>query len=422
MKVLIIGGGGREHAIAWKLSQSRHVNQIYSSPGNPGIAEIAECIDVNPGDFRTLIDVVKYEWIDLTIVCAEQALADGIVNAFEREGCKILGPNRTAARLQSSRVFAKGFLRRHRIPTANYRVFSSYLEAQDYVRMKGFPMVIKTDGYCGDRGIFVATSEDEAMGALKLIMKDRTLGDSGRQVIIEEGLKGDRVSVSALTDGKTILPLTSLFIYRNMWENAAGVITGVIGAYSPVPLITDEIETCITAKIFKPLQKAFDAEGMKVRGVISADLIVDKCNVHVFDISCCFGSFDAQTLLPRLKNDLGDVLLGVVGEKLSDVVLEWDYKASVCIPVFLKGPTKKSGVELPIKGLAEIKKMEDVILFHEKTFFQGAEDITTGENLLDVTAMGDSVRAAREKAYEAVGKISFEGMYYQDINIYKERI
>jgi phosphoribosylamine--glycine ligase len=255
MKVLIIGGGGREHAIAWKLSQSRHVNQIYSSPGNPGIAEIAECIDVSPGDFRTLIDVVKYEWIDLTIVCAEQALADGIVNAFEREGCKILGPNRTAAQLQSSRVFAKGFLRLHRIPTANYRVFSSYPEAQDYVRMKGVPMVIKTDGHCGGRGIFVATSEDEAMGALKLIMKDRTIGDSGRQVIIEEGLKGDRVSVTALTDGKTILPLTSVFIYRSKSENAAGLITGVMGAYSPAPLITDEVETYIMAKIFKPLQR-----------------------------------------------------------------------------------------------------------------------------------------------------------------------
>lgn len=414
MKILIIGSGGREHAIAWKLLQSRHVNKIYSSPGNPGLAEIAECIDINPGDFRTLIDFVKYEWIDLTIVCSEQALAGGIVNAFEREGCKILGPNRMAAQLQSSRVFAKSFMRLHRIPTADYRVFSSHLHAQDYVRMKGAPIVIKTDGYCGDRGIFVANSEEEAIGALRLIMKHKILGDAGRRIIIEEGLKGDRISFTALTDGKTILPLTTVFVYRNALEdNAAGVAIRGMAASSPAPLITKDLENRIMARIFKPLQKAFDAEGMKFRGMISVDFTLDKDGVQVFDILCCFGSFDAQSLLPRLKTDLGDVFLSVVGEKVSDLVLEWERKVSVCIAVFSKEPLTKPGRGLPIKGLEEIKKMKDVIVSHENTSFDDAEVITSGGRLIDITAIGDDFREAKEKAYDAVGRISFEGMYYQ---------
>jgi phosphoribosylamine--glycine ligase len=424
VKVLVIGSGGREHAIAWKMSGSKHISEIYCSPGNAGIAEIAECVDFSPSDFRALIDFVKSEWIDLTIVCSEKFLARGIVNAFEREGCRILGPDRTASQIRSSRVFTKNLLRLHRLPTAEYKVFTSYLHAQDHIRLKGAPVVIKTGGYSED-GIFIASTVEEATDILKLIMKDRFFGDAGKQVIIEENLRGGRISFLALTDGKTITPLTSLYIHRSKLDNTTGPATAVAGAYSPVPFLKGGFEAYLLEKIMNPLLKAFNAEGIKYKGFISADLIVNKEKAHIFELDCCLGSLYAQAILPRLKTDLMDLVSAVTEERLSDTVITWRQKASVCIVVYSKGQPPDYQRDLR-EGLEKTKSMEDIVIFHEHSSFGDGDGFVPGSSIFSITSTGSDIEDAKTKAYNALEKIHFEGMYYSkdigNILLSKEQI
>jgi phosphoribosylamine--glycine ligase len=409
MKVLVIGGGGREHAIAWKMSGSKHISEIYCSPGNAGIAEIAECIDFNPSDFSALIDFVKSEWIDLTIVCDEKFLAGGIVNAFEREGCRILGPDKTASQIRLSRVFTKNLLRLRRLPTAEYKVFTSYLHAQDYIRLKGAPVVIKTGGYSAD-GIFTASTVEEATDILRLIMKDRSFGDAGRQVIIEENLRGERISFLALTDGRNVMPLSSLYIHRSK-KNATGPAVAVAGACSPAPLLKEGFEEYLLEKIMAPLLKAFNAEGIKYKGFISADLIVNREKVYIFELDCCLGSLDAQTILPRLKTDLMDLVSSVAEERLSDTVIAWKQKASVCVVVYSKGKPPVYQRDL-MEDLNKAKSIEDVVIFHEHSSFDDGDQVAPGGRILSVTATGSDLEDAKTKAYKALETIRFEGMYY----------
>lgn len=410
MKVLVIGSGGREHAIAWKMSGSKHINEIYCSPGNAGMAEIAECVDFSPSDFSALIDFVKSEWIDLTIVCSEKFLAGGIVNAFEREGCKILGPDRTASQIRSSRVFTKNLLRLHRLPTAEYRVFTSYLHAQDHIRLKGAPVVIKTAGYSED-GIFMASTVQEATDILKVIMKDRSFGDAGRQAIIEENLRGERMSFLALTDGKTIMPLTSLHIHRNKLDNTTVPATAVAGSCSPAPFLKGGFEAYLLEKIMNPLLKAFNAEGIKYKGFISADLIVDKEKAYIFELDCCLGSLDAQTVLPRLKTDLMDLVSAVTEERLSDAVIAWRRKASVCVVVYSEGQPPDYQRDL-MDGFEKIKSMEDVVIFYEHASFAHGDGFVPGSRIFSITSTGSDIEDATTRAYSALGKIHFDGMYY----------
>lgn len=416
MKVLVIGGGGREHAIVWKLSQSKHINKIYCSPGNAGIAKIAECIDISPNNFSAIIDFVKYEWIDLTIVSSEKLFSRGIVNAFEREGCKILGPNKSAAQIRSSRVFAKNLMKLYRIPTAEYKVFTSYLHAQDYVRFKGAPIVIKTDGYSEDNGVFVSSTVEDAIDTLKLIMKDRILGDIGKQVIIEESLKGERVSSVAITDGNTIMPLTSLYIYRHISNRNAGSTTARMGAYSPATILTNELEAVIMEKIMRPLLKAFNSEGIIYKGILSADLIVNKGRAYIFEINCCFEDLEAQTILPRLKTDLMDIVLAVMGERLYDTAIEWKQESAVCIVISSGDFPDKHKKDVVMAGFEKINTIKDTVVFHESTSFDNNDIVASGSKVMSITATGADIRDAKAKAYKAIENIHFEGMYYIKMN------
>lgn len=414
MKVLVIGGGAKEHAIVWKLSQSRHINRIYCCPGNAGIAEIAECIDVSPNDYSALIDFVKYEWIDFTIVGPEKVLLRGIVNAFEKEGCRIVGPDRNAAQLMSSRVFAKNLMRLHRIPTAEYKVFTSYLHAQDYVNLKGAPIVIKADGFSEENGIFMAFTVEEAIDALKLIMKDKIFGDAGKQVIIEESLKGEKVSFIILTDGKTILPLTSLHKYKRIFDGDTGSNTAGMGAYSPSPIITKEIETIIMEKIMRPAIKALISEGIKYKGILSADLAVDKGIPYVFEFNCCLGDPETQAILPKLKTDFAEIALAIIEERLSDIDIDWRQEASLCIVVSSKGYPGKYQKGVVISGLEKIKTMKDAVAFHAGTSFSNKDIVTSGGRVISITAIGADIKDAKAKAYDAVEKIHFDGMHYRN--------
>src|SRR4030043_1276240 len=413
MKVLVIGSGGREHAIVWKLSQSRYVDKIYCCPGNAGIAEIAECIDVSPNDFDTLIDFVKYEWIDLTIVGPEELLSKGIVNAFEKEDCRILGPNKEAALLGSSRVFSKNLMRLHSIPTAEYKVFTSYLHAQDYVRLKGTPIVIKTDVSPEDNGVFLASTVEEAIDALRLIMKDKLFGSAGKRVVVEESLKGEKSNFIILTDGKTIVPFTSLHKYRCIFNDDTGSDTAGMGAYSPSTVITEELERIIMEKIMKPVLKALNSEGIKYKGILCADLIIDKGRPYVSEFNCCFADPDTQTVLPRLKTDFVELALAIIEERLSDTAKKWRNEAQACIVVSSTDYPRKYRKGVVLSGLEKIRTLKDTVVFHEGTSFGDKDIFTSGGRVVSITAAGYDIKEARIKEYDAVEKIHFNGMHYR---------
>ncbi|MCL0042596.1 phosphoribosylamine--glycine ligase [Thermodesulfovibrionales bacterium] len=413
MKALVIGGGGREHAIVWKLMQSRHVDKVYCMPGNAGIAEIAECIDVHSLDFNKLVDFVRYEWVDLTIVGPEGPLSGGIVDAFEREGRRIVGSTKMATQLESSKVFAKEFMKRYRIPTAEYKVFTSYIHAEEYVRMKGLPIVIKADGLAAGKGVFVASRAEEVVDALRLVMKERIFGDAGNRVIVEQYLEGEEVSFMAFTDGSTIIPMVSSQDYKRVFDNDEGPNTGGMGAYSPAPVITRELESIIMERIMRPAISGLKAMGIKYKGVLYAGLIIDNGNPYVLEFNCRFGDPEAQSILSRLNTDIMDIFMAITDERLSDINIEWSDEAAVCVVLASEGYPGKYKRGKVIHGLNDVRDMDDVVVFHAGTAFNDNEIITKGGRVLGVTATGKDINGAKERSYEAVKRIHFEGMHYR---------
>ena len=409
MKVLVIGDGAAEHAIVWKLSQSRHINKIYCCPGNIGIAEIAESIDVSPYNFRTLIDFVKYEWIDLTIVGSRKLFLKGIVNAFEKDGCKILGPHKTTAQFMTSRVSIKNLMRQYRIPTLEYKIFTSYLHAQDYIRIKRPPLIIKTDDTINN-SIFNASTIEDAAKALKLIMKDRIFGDAGNRVIVEESLQGEKVSFLIVTDGKTITPLTDLYKYEDIEKNKKGLIA-TVGAHSPTGIITEELKNTIMIQIMKPLLNAFQSEGIQYKGILISDLIFTQKGPYIVELQCCFLEPETQTILPRLKRDFVEFAFSVIEERLSDIKIEWHQKTSVCIVVSSRGHLQK---KLIIHEFDRIKTMKDVIVFYGSLSFSDTETVSEGKSIFSIIASGKDINEAKKKAYKAIDKIQLDIIYYRN--------
>jgi len=413
MKVLVIGGGGREHAIVWKLSQSRRIDKIYCCPGNAGISEIAECINVDDNNFEAVADFVKYEGVDLTIVGPEAPLSKGIVDVFERNGRKILGPNSKAAQLEGSKVFSKDLMKRYGIPTAEYKVFTSYLHAEDYVRMKGAPIVIKADGLAAGKGVIMAKTVDEAIAGLKLIMKERAFGEAGNRVVVEEWLDGEEASFMAFTDGKTILPMVSSQDHKRIFDGDKGPNTGGMGAYSPAPVITPELESVIMEKVMRPTVKGLQAEGIKYKGILYAGLMIKDNKPYTLEFNCRLGDPETQPVLSRLKTDLIDIALAIADERLSGINLEWKSDASVCIVAASKGYPGAYEKGKVIKGLDDAGKMDDIVVFHAGTSFNKNKLVTAGGRVLGVTALGKDIKDAKEKAYKAIEKIHFSGMHYR---------
>ena len=413
MKVLVVGGGGREHTIAWKLAQSRLVDKIYCAPGNAGISEIAECIDIRPDNFDALVDLVKYEWVDLTIVGPEDPLAKGIVDAFEKEGRRIMGPNRAAAQLEASKVFAKDFMRRHRIPSADYKVFSSHVHAEDYVRLKGAPIVIKAEGLAAGKGVIVATTVNEAIDAIRLIMKARAFGDAGNRVLVEECLQGEEASFMAFTDGTTVIPMVSSQDHKRVFDHDRGPNTGGMGAYSPAPVVTKELESVIMAKIMKPTIEGLRSEGISYKGILYAGLMIRDGSPQVLEFNCRLGDPETQPVLSRLDTDLVDIALAITDGKLAETEIRWKDDASVCVVVASGGYPGTYEKGRAITGLAEAKKVNNVMVFHAGTTFEDGTVVTNGGRVLGVTSTGPTIRSAKERAYEAIKKIHFEGMHYR---------
>jgi len=413
MKVLVIGGGGREHAIVWKLSKSRSVDKIYCCPGNAGIAALAECINVNQNNFNALLDFVKYEWIDLTIVGPEEPLSKGIVDLFEKEGRKILGPTKAAAQLESSKVFSKDLMKSYGIPTAEYRVFTSYLHAEEYIRFKGTPIVIKADGLAAGKGVFIAHSMEEALDALKVIMKDKAFGDAGDKVIVEDCLKGEEASYMVFTDGRTIVPMVSSQDHKRIFDGDKGPNTGGMGAYSPAPVVTGELEKVVIEKIMKPTIRALRSEGIHYKGILYAGLMIDKGIPSVLEFNCRLGDPETQPVLSRLKTDLMDIAMAVTDERLSEINIEWNNDPAVCVVLSSSGypgTYRKGDV---ITGINEANTVEGVQVFHAGTTCKDDLIVTAGGRVLGITAVGKDIATAKSRAYDAVGKIHYNGMHYR---------
>ena len=414
MKILVIGGGGREHAIVWKLSQSKVVDKIYCIPGNAGISEVAECLEIESKDISALLDFVKYEWIDLTVVGPEDPLAKGIVDVFQKEGRRIIGPTQAGAQIESSKVFAKDFMKRHKIPTAEYKIFTSYTHAEEYIRLKGTPIVIKADGLAAGKGVFVCQNYDEAVDALRIIMKEKVFGSAGDKVVIEECLKGQEVSYLVFTDGKSIVPMVTSKDHKRLLDNDEGPNTGGMGTFSPNPAVTPELEQEILETVIKPTIKGLKSEGIIYKGILYAGLMIVNGKPYVLEFNCRFGDPETQVILPRIETDIIDIFMAISEQRLSKVNVKWSDKASLGVILASEGYPGKYRKGLSIKGLEMVKGLKDVIVFHAGTKFneEGAI-VTSGGRVLGVTALGNDLQEARQKAYSAVGLINFEGMQYR---------
>lgn len=414
MKVLVIGSGGREHAIVWKLAQSRVVDKIYCAPGNAGIAEIAECVELQSKDTSSLLDFVKYEWIDITVVGPEDPLARGIVDAFLKEGRKIVGPTKAGAQLESSKVFAKNFMKKYKIPTAEYKVFTSYTHAEEYIRLKGTPIVIKADGLAAGKGVFVAMNYDEAVNALKLIMKDKIFGSAGEKVVIEECLIGQEASYLVFTDGKSIVPMVTSKDHKRLLDNDQGPNTGGMGTFSPNPVITAELEKEIIEKIVKPTIKGLKAEGIIYKGILYVGLMIVEGKPYVLEFNCRFGDPETQVILPRLETDIIDIFMGIAEQRLNKVNVQWSNNASLCVILASEGYPGNYKKGLPISGLEMLKGLKDIFVFHAGTKFDDeGRIVTNGGRVLGITAVGKSLKEARQKVYSAIELINFEGMQFR---------
>jgi phosphoribosylamine--glycine ligase len=414
MKVLVVGSGGREHALVWKLSQSSRVDKIFCAPGNAGIAETAECVEINAEDIEGLLNFAKYEGIDLTVVGPEAPLTKGIVDAFVKEGRRIFGPDSSAARLEGSKVFAKDFMLKYGIPTAEYKTFTSYLHAEEYIRLKGAPIVIKADGLAAGKGVVVAENMDDAIKALRMIMKDRVFGDAGERVVVEQCLKGEEASFMVLIDGKTVLPLASSQDHKRVFDNDQGPNTGGMGAYSPAPVISRRVKTRIMDSIINPLMKGLKRERINYRGVLYLGLMICDGRPYVLEFNCRFGDPEAQPVLMRLNTDLFDALKATAEGRLREIKLRWRRDASVCVVLASSGYPGKYEKGKLIKGLEALKDRDDIVVFHAGTDIDNDGNfITSGGRVLGVTALGRDIKAAKENAYKAIKKIRFEGMHYR---------
>jgi phosphoribosylamine--glycine ligase len=413
MKVLVIGSGGREHSLVWKIAQSPQVTKIFCAPGNPGISEIAECIAIEPEQINLLYEFAVKEKIDLTVVGPEAPLADGIVDNFSRNNLNVFGPNKNAAILETSKAFSKHLMRKHGIPTADFRNFDDYDHARKYVLSKGAPIVVKADGLSKGKGVFVCKTMNDALQAIDSIMKDKVFGDAGDEVIIEELLIGEEISILAFTDGKTIIPMESSQDHKTIYDGDKGPNTGGMGAYSPVPLMTEDLYHQVEKEILVPTVHAMNREDRPYKGILYVGLMITSHGPRVLEYNVRFGDPEAQALLVRMKSDIVPIMLAAVSGKLDTVDLEWYPQASVCVVIASGGYPGSYIKGKEITGLDLLKNQKDIHVFHAGTKFENGKIVTSGGRVLNVVASGNGISEAQKKVYDAVSKISFEGAYYR---------
>ena len=413
MNVLIIGSGGREHALVWKMRQSKKVKKLYCATGNAGIAQEAECVNIKPDNIEDLLSFAKEKKIDLTVVGPELPLSLGIVDKFEKAGLRVFGPTASAARLEYSKAFAKEMMAKCNIPTAAFKTFTSSHKAKEYIKEKGAPLVIKADGLAAGKGVVVAETVDEAINAVTDIMENRSFGDAGDKVVIEDCLKGEEASFMVFTDGTTIVPMVSAQDHKRVFDNDKGPNTGGMGAYSPAPVVSDALAEKVIDEVFKPLLDGLKKEGIIYKGVLYAGLMIDDNQLNVLEFNCRFGDPEAQPILFRLKSDIIEIMEAIIDNRLSDINVEWEQEASVCVVIASKGYPGNYEKGRVIQGLDEAEEIKGVKIFHAGTAKKDNDIITAGGRVLGVTASGIDINEAVKAAYKAIEKIKFDGMHYR---------
>lgn len=413
MNILVVGGGGREHALVWKFSQSHKVKKIFCAPGNAGIADLADCVPINASDIDKLLEFAKENEIDLTVVGPEDPLAAGIVDVFEKEGLKIFGASKKAAALEASKTFAKNLMKKYNIPTARGQAFTSFYKAQSYVRKIGAPIVVKADGLAAGKGVFVCTTEKEAIKAIRQILNKKAFGDAGSRVVVEECLVGEEASFLAFTDGNTVVPLPSSQDHKAIYDDDKGPNTGGMGAYSPAPVVCGFLHDKIMDEIMIPTVRAMASEGRPYKGILYAGLMIDRDKIKVLEFNARFGDPEAQPLLMRLKNDIVPVIEAIIDGRLDECRLEIDSRASVCVVMASGGYPGSYKKGMKITGLNSIRRMKDTVVFHAGTDKKDSTIVATGGRVLGVTALGKTIEKAISKAYKAVNKIKWDDVYFR---------
>lgn len=423
MRILVIGSGGREHALCWKIAQSPLVDKIFCAPGNGGIAQVAECLDIKADDIAGLLDFARREKIDLTVVGPEVALSLGIVDEFSKYRLKIFGPSKAAALLEASKVFSKELMAKYNIPTASFKVFDNPGEAKDYIQSIGVPCVVKADGLAAGKGVIVAKTIDEAQKAVSLMMEDKIFKDAGSRIIIEECLEGEEASVLVITDSRDVAVLASAQDHKRIFDNDLGPNTGGMGVYSPAPIVTPGLLNSVLDNIIYPAIQGLNKEGIDYRGVLYAGVMITKNGPKALEFNVRFGDPETQAILPRLKSDLVEVMLAASEGKLIKAKnLDWDNRACVCVVLASKGYPGDYEKDKEVYGLDEVAQIKDIVVFHAGTKLRRVNDVgqraeleflTSAGRVLSVVGLGNTIKDAIDNVYQAVEKINFEGMHYR---------
>ena len=414
MKVLIVGSGGREHAIAWKVAQSPRVDKIYCAPGNAGIEEYAECVDIKAMEFDALAAFAKEKEIDLTVVGMDDPLVGGIVDVFEAQGLRVFGPRKNAAILEGSKAFSKDLMKKYNIPTAAYENFTDPQAALEYLKTSKFPIVLKADGLALGKGVLICNSYEEAEAGVREIMTDKKFGSAGNCMVIEEFMTGREVSVLSYVDGKTIKPMTSAQDHKRAGDGDTGLNTGGMGTFSPSPFYTEEIDEFCRKYIYQPTVDAMAAEGREFKGIIFFGLMLTEDGPKVLEYNARFGDPEAQVVLPRMKTDIVDVFEACIDGKLDQIDLQFEDNAAVCVVLASDGYPVSYKKGYLIEGLDAFKEKDGYYVFHAGTAKGKDGIVTNGGRVLGVTATGPNLKAARKNAYEAVDWVKFENKYYRN--------
>lgn len=413
MKVLVVGGGGREHALCWKISKSPIVKALFCAPGNVGISKHATSVDIKVTDIESMVRFARAEEIDLTVVGPEIPLSLGIVDRFQEENLNIFGPNKAAAEIESSKVYSKNLMKKYDIPTAFFSTFYDYDDAVNWVKEVKPPLVIKADGLAAGKGVIICHTEDESIDALDGIMRSKIFGDSGDRVVIEEFLQGEEVSFIAFTDGENVLPLASSQDHKALLDGDKGPNTGGMGAYSPAPIVTSELHGAIMNQVMIPTVRALKEEGRVYKGILYAGLMIEGTDIKVLEFNCRFGDPEAQPLLMRMRSDIVPIMRAISRGGVAEGEIQWYDQASVCVVMASKGYPGDYKKGFQIDRIDDVNNMDGVIVFHSGTSRDGSNIVANGGRVLGVTALGDNIPDAISTAYKAVNHIDCESLYFR---------
>ena len=411
MRILVVGGGGREHAICWKLNNESNVEKIYCAPGNAGISNVAECIDIGDSDIENLLKFAKENQIDLTIVGPEIPLVAGIVDAFEKEGLKIFGPNKKCAQLEGSKSFSKDFMIRHNLPTAKYKEYTNLDEAISEIDSFGYPVVIKADGLAAGKGVVIPENREDAITTLKEMMSDKKFGKAGDKIVVEEFLNGIETSILAFVDNDSIVPMVSAKDHKKVFEGETGLNTGGMGTFSPSEIYTDELAKEIREKILDKTLEGFKKDNLNYKGILFVGLMITEDGPKILEYNVRFGDPETQSVLFRLDTDLNKIISAILDNNLKNIEINYSKEEAICVMLTSGGYPESYEKGKVISGLENLDS--DIVVFHSGTKFDNGNIVTNGGRVIGITAKGKTVKEAGEKVYENIKKINFEGMHYR---------